>query len=623
MFSPDFTLDQYAVTSCPVKTQNAFDPHLGPLAWAHLRSLSGFRCRLGLADRTGKLPTGGRGLPWSSPVSTPPGSHGRTQEPLDAIPVMDWSTRDYIDEVVRALVGHHGDQVADLRAHIATPDRIRACRQAMTQGVPIIIGGRLPTDWSHHRQGTADLLIRGEDDATGRPIYHPGIIRRQPILTPAPPGQGGQLVASLAEPFLHQACLRDCHFRVESNSTELIQLAHLWCMIDAAGFAGDRCWGAVVGTCPEKKGSGWAVGWVDLRDKQIRTFSYAGGHQWKKYSPFSRYGHEHRFRVQVALRAMRRTGSGQDPGLLASPVHTPECGTCLWWPACRDQMDDDISVTIERSPLDPREVMTLRRLGVTTTADLAAVDVDALLPVYLPRVAHRPGAEQRLRLAAHRGRLITDGVSLERLTSGPITLPRADVEIDLDIETSAHSTIYLWGFLIHDRRDPGNQPWYQPIGRFAAINAGKEVELAEEATGWLRDFVTGLPAGVSTLVWHYSSYETFALHRLAKVKKASRHGPLVWAEAYARDHFVDLLPVVKENFFGVNGLSLKKVAVDGAGFSWRDPEPDGLKSQFWFADAVRGSTDRIRRAARIRVLEYNEDDVRATWALRRWLRSLT
>jgi predicted RecB family nuclease len=76
---------------------------------------------------------------------------------------------------------------------------------------------------------------------------------------------------------------------------------------------------------------------------------------------------------------------------------------------------------------------------------------------------------------------------------------------------------------------------------------------------------------------------------------------------------------VRDNFVGVDGLGLKIVASRGAGFHWRDEEPGGLNSQSWFNEAIDGATDDARAAARTRVLDYNEDDVRATLAVRRWL----
>ena len=70
------------------------------------------------------------------------------------------------------------------------------------------------------------------------------------------------------------------------------------------------------------------------------------------------------------------------------------------------------------------------------------------------------------------------------------------------------------------------------------------------------------------------------------------------------------------------GVLLIVVASLGAGFSWRDPDPGGRNSMAWFQQAVSGATPAERDSARIRVLEYNEDDVKATHRVRAWLRSL-
>ena len=58
------------------------------------------------------------------------------------------------------------------------------------------------------------------------------------------------------------------------------------------------------------------------------------------------------------------------------------------------------------------------------------------------------------------------------------------------------------------------------------------------------------------------------------------------------------------------------------GFNWRDDDPGGLNSQAWFSSAVSGETEAERAEAAERVLVYNEDDVRATHAVRAWLTAL-
>ena len=120
-------------------------------------------------------------------------------------------------------------------------------------------------------------------------------------------------------------------------------------------------------------------------------------------------------------------------------------------------------------------------------------------------------------------------------------------------------------------------------------------------------------------VYHYSDYETVHLHRLAE---RSGSASLAAVCELIRTHFVDLFSYVRDNFVGVDGLGLKVVATRGAAFTWRDEEPGGLASQTWFSEAVGGATAESREAARTRVLQYNEDDVRATLAVWKWLSGL-
>ena len=54
-----------------------------------------------------------------------------------------------------------------------------------------------------------------------------------------------------------------------------------------------------------------------------------------------------------------------------------------------------------------------------------------------------------------------------------------------------------------------------------------------------------------------------------------------------------------------------------AGFDWRDENPSGEASMRWFESAAAGGEEAA--AWRQRILDYNEDDCRATQALRDWL----
>ncbi|MHA6512477.1 TM0106 family RecB-like putative nuclease [Tessaracoccus sp. Z1128] len=560
-----FVLDAYAARSCPVKTFHLFDPTLA-----------------------------------------------QPEAPLDeSLRESFQGGSDFRDEVLNRLAADAG--AVDLRgmhqAGASWVEREAACLAAMGAGAPVILGGVLPLDLDGHRSGRPDALVRGTDTASGAAGYWPLKVKPYRV-------REKQVGATALQwsPLGHiGACevLPDLRYRVYREGA-LLELAHHWRLLESCGFASSEPRAAVVGN-DRAAGAEPTATWVDLTHRFIRTYSRSAGHKLR--SALERYDHEHQFRVHVAERAAERTGL-DDPPPVVRPIRVKECEWCSWWSVCRTRIDDDdLSLRISKAPLDVRELQTLMSLGITTVAQLAEADVEELLPRYLPLTGHRDRPEQRLRQAAKRARMLATGVDLERVSVDPIGVPRAAVEVDLDIETSDDGTVYLWGALVAGD-DASPAPRYVQFSRFGADVASKEFELAEEFARWLLGLVQRHP---ELRVFHYSDYETVHLHRLAE-----RSASPVLKElcGIIRTHFVDLFGFVRDNFVGVDGLGLKVVATRGAGFAWRDEEPGGLASQTWFSEAVTGTTPESRAAARERVLQYNEDDVRATLAVRRWLTGL-
>ena len=554
-----FVLDAYAARSCPVKTFNAFDPVLRkpeqPLDESLRESFQGGSdFRRGVLDRIAKTPGA-------------------------------------VD-----LRGQH-------EAGLPWEEREAACLTAMGSGAPVILGGVLPLDLDGHRSGRPDALVRGADTASGAPGYWP--LKVKPYRVREKQSGSTSLQTSPLADIGALVPLPDLRYRVFREGT-LLELAHHWRLLESCGFAAGHPLAAVVGD-DRASGAEPTATWVDLTHKFIRTFSRTAGHKLR--SPLERYDHEHRFRVHVAEQAAARTGT-DDPEPAVRPIRVKECDWCAWWQVCRTQIDDDdLSLRISKAPLDVRELQTLLALGIKTVAELAEADVDTILPRYLPETGHRDRAEDRLRQAARRARMLAHGVDLERVSVDPIAVPRSGVEVDLDIETADDGTVYLWGALVGDDGDGE----FRHFSRFEHLTPATEVELAVKFADWLLNLAERHP---DLRVYHYSDYETVHLRRLAD---RSGHPSLIAACELIRDHFVDLFGYVRDNFVGVDGLGLKIVASRGAGFHWRDEEPGGLNSQSWFNEAIDGATDDARVAARARVLDYNEDDVRATLAVRRWL----
>ncbi len=82
---------------------------------------------------------------------------------------------------------------------------------------------------------------------------------------------------------------------------------------------------------------------------------------------------------------------------------------------------------------------------------------------------------------------------------------------------------------------------------------------------------------------------------------------------------MDLLPIVRDQLItGLPSMGLKTVA-PLAGFSWRDVDVGGDAAMVRYVEATSSTDESLRAEARQWILDYNEDDVHATAALRAWL----
>ncbi len=332
-----------------------------------------------------------------------------------------------------------------------------------------------------------------------------------------------------------------------------------------------------------------------------------------------RYDHEHAFRVKVAEVTRRRTGSPDDPEPLVVPVARAECLTCPYLDRCYEQTGhDDASVAITAGRLGVREWLTLQSLGVVTTTALAEVDPDdeTFMATYLAELTHdEAGATRRLRDAVQRAQMLRDGVSLLRTGSGPLEIPRADVEVDLDYESDTDGRKYLWGARVSRGDAPGGHDdgRYRAFVRWDGLDAEAErevaaEEVAAETVDWLRGLIEEAAARGETLnVHHWTGVEPSALRSILGAEQV----------ADVLEHFVDLYEVVKAQFVGVRGLGRKQVA-PSLGFGWRDDDADGAQSMAWL-QVARDASSPQSAAMRRRILDDNEDDVEATAHVRRRL----
>ncbi len=459
---------------------------------------------------------------------------------------------------------------------------------AMRAGTPVIVGGRLPRDDDGRRVGEPDLLIRvGEVDGT--PRYRPVDVKGHLVVDTK--GKGFPAVARGVDAMDLGASPpdpadADSSFRRHRDG-DLIQLAHYHRMLQACGHAAEGpAWGGILGT--ERH-----VLWAPLAHPMV-------GRRGSQRSILDVYDDEFAFRLRVAERA---ADPDRRDDLLVVPLLRSECGECEWREHCAARMEasDDVSLV---PGVSVDHALDLRRRGVRTRLELARLDAGDIddapraFPTWIAQArAHHGSAPAYLAPGRHR-----------------LEVPRADVEIDLDIEHTDVG-VYLWGVLVDDRTGAaGIDVGYQPFLTWDADVAMAEVEVFRQFWSWLHDTLAhvdsaGLSASVQ--VWSQAT-EARHLRRLADVIGVRPEAD----DLVGSDVWVDLHAVVKDQLVTGGGLGLKDVA-PLAGHAWRDDDAGGYASLVWHAQAVAGD-----REARERLLGYNEDDVRATARVRAWLAEL-
>ena len=218
-------------------------------------------------------------------------------------------------------------------------------------------------------------------------------------------------------------------------------------------------------------------------------------------------------------------------------------------------------------------------------------------------------------------------------------IPEFDIEIDIDLENSLSAfqdsgltevegkdRVYLYGFGIHDRTS--NKDWhsaaFDSLADYSNTEDG-EYQLLLKMWNFLKDHVAQAEAaGKSIGIFHYSSHEKTWWRNFARNHEGKSGVPtLEEVDDFTGDYFVDLLDYSKQVALGTTGYGIKKLAPK-AGFNWQVQDPGGALSLLKYKDAVDQNRSQAERDESIAWLySYNLDDVRATFAVRDYLRNLT
>ncbi|MEV0897328.1 ribonuclease H-like domain-containing protein [Actinoplanes sp. NPDC049802] len=518
------------------------------------------------------------------------------------------------EQIFAELSALHGPE-AVLVGGDSTGERVEATLDAMRSGRRLVLGGQLPHDRAGGRVGKPDILLRVTADDEP-PRYVPVDVKHY--------RQFGKTLARAARKGVPRySTLADPHALVEvpriSGSSDhrfkaCMQLTHYTRMLQACGFHPGPNWltGAVIGTSDITDvvpGAGrWVLGWFDLNEPLFTTYSrdLEGP---KVRSALDRYDHEFAFRLEVARKAAE---SLDDTARPVEPIRQEDCGDCPYSSRCLVESEGRAHRDITHGALSVREWKALGRLGIVTTADLAAVDLDRsdLVERLVPEVEkNEEQMEKRLGDAIRRARLIVAGQPWERVAPAD-EMPAADIEIDVDMENQQQGgLVYMWGIRKRLGQDDTTAEYVDDFHTWAELDVDRAGHLAERYFRWLQAQIADAEAAGKTIAFfHWTSPE---------VGKLRRHLPGTITEeefSAVEKHHVDLWDHFRKRYFSVHGTGLKNVA-RSLGFEWPMQDAGGEHSLGVIEQAQRGD-----ETARQWLRDYNHADTAATAHIRDALR---
>ncbi|AVL99226.1 recombinase RecB [Gordonia iterans] len=476
--------------------------------------------------------------------------------------------------MLQRLQAERGVSVVAIDDSLPHRERVARTLTACAEGADWIFRAALPTDHEAGRRGHAEALIRHGDG------YLPLIVVNHRVTTQSKADRDPAEPVTVRTSSLDQwRPTPDPARSVRGNKRDAMRLAQLAAMLSGLGYA------------PARDRAHWTGGVIGVDADCILVVPL--GPLMSDYD-------------EVFARR-RAVADGSVP---TRPRRINECRSCDWWPSCEQELIavDDVSLVVGGNGTD-----ALAEAGITTVAQLAEYRGDP---------PEDWSGHTSFLDAVVQANCLRANVPLVRRLERP-QVRRADVEVDVDMESYGERGAYLWGTLLTDNVT-GAPAVYRPFVTWDPLPTTDEGHAFGRFWKWLMECRDAAhEAGKTFAAYCYSQQAENRWLRGSADRFAGIPGVPSREDVdafIASSEWVDVYEAVNANFICPNGKGLKRIA-PVAGFAWSDPEASGEASMDWYQAAVGLDGALLDPSQRDRLLRYNEDDVQATKVLREWLSS--
>ena len=291
------------------------------------------------------------------------------------------------------------------------------------------------------------------------------------------------------------------------------------------------------------------------------------------------------------------------------PVGWSKCLGCGFTDRCWSKAEKISDVALVYC-VDQSLARTLHSQGIRTRKELlASFDAASLSEL------KRPYGDREQRVGKTADRILRFADAMEKNQEIVLAVPAIPAHnnyVMFDLEgmpphLNELDKIYLWGMQVF-----GEKP---SDFMFALSDFGSD----GDREGWVKflDNANRIFETYGDIPFvHWASYEQTYLRRYAE-----RYGDIGGIASRVARNLLDLLPIARDSVvLPLSSFSLK-VVEDHVGFERKEAEYGGAWAMATFIEATETGEDGKRKALMDKILNYNREDLEATWAVFEWLRS--